>query len=932
MKLFSIFPHTAYLNTEIHIVSESVEDIVITNTTTDEKFKLTKEEHRVLKLPAGRHLFKCENKNGVQIEEINVENGIKLGGSKLKKTYLFEESPWVVVVMKDRTYFYNRETEREFVEYYLVPEEINTISKNHLLITSKKRKLIFSLKYMAPIISFHKKLYIDDKYLIIDETLNKFDSLKRLSIYSYIDNSRRTLTCSEYSIDSKNKTIYTFENGIIYSFNIENFLKKEILKVDNNFKCFIQCQYVIFENTKYKNKELKLYDLQKRKENNLLRHYKYPIVSINNKSINNETNIKENFNTLINLRKDNYDAIQVNMTLLYLYIYIIDDYIYYITNTSSSFSDNYNNKNIKTKNYYTIQCNTTNYKKEIEIDYYTTIEIIEDTLIINHNEEVTVLKNGKEIIVFKNGRLIKTPTKYVYYIRNNNIDYIYNLNNDLIHKGIFETNYLATYGVLISKNNGDASHLFYIGNKHPYYTREISHISEEDNKLLVFTQNNPYPSIHINGREMPFLYKSIDSISKNGLLCLNIDGNKLILSTWDSSLKGFTKKEILSSLYDSNFFSDAYFTNEGSSIVYKKFKEDNYVFFDVFNQQKIEFDNINFIQNSNGYRPLIDFDSYRNPVIIDPVTMQSVPSDYLSQYQFVSPDGNYYVKTDRKIEYYHKILNKQISKNKYDDLCNEYNYSQYNVERLEKRLKILKRKELIKEHNLTDIDDYIINGPNFVDKVVVDIIEYLFVKDVKNNKTITIKLGSPPLWFLNYVSFSYNNKYIAIAGRYPNKSGKSGLFLLYDIIKEVAIYESTQSNAVWITAFSKNGEVCYYTSNPVTYRIDANDISKTKSKRNRNFLCFSPSGKYIAMSNQGYKAKSSNKSQNNMWGHKLSSEIFVHLNNESFEEKYYFNDHGDGIKGIGNKANNVAFAAISNDDKKLLSISNDGVIIVRNLD
>lgn len=923
MKLFSIFPHTAYLNTEIHIVSESTEDIVITNTTTDERFTLTKEEHRVLKLPAGRHLFKCKNKNEIQIEEINVENGIKLGGSKLKKTYLFEESPWVVVVMKDRTYFYNRETEREFVELNFSPEDGSYISDDYIMFSSKDEYTIFSLCLMLPIISFKSSLYLDDKYVVINETEEEH-STKKLAIYSYNDNKKEELLCEEFTIDKENKTIYTLENGIICSYTIDNYTKKEILNVGNNFRCFIQEQYVISEHTKYNKKELKVYDLHKGIATTLLKDYRPPIISINNNEIKDANDIKNSLNKLVDLHKDDCDAIKIDMTLLYIEVFITKKSIYCVTKSETT---NVNiNGRYKTDKKSQIIFIGADYKKEI--DYYSTFEIFHNKLIINSGKELIVFKGDKELSTFKDGYLIKTPTQYVYHISHNNIDYIYNLSNNLIHKGTFETRYLTKYGVIISKDKENVSHFFYIGNKYPYFTCTISHISETDNNLLVFSRNNPHPSIHTNGVALPFLYKTIDNISENGLLCFNIDGNKLILSSWDSNIKGYKSEEILSSLYDSNSFSDAYFANGGSSLIYKKENESNHLFFDIFKQEEIEFENVTFIQSSNGYRPLVDFDSYRKPIIKDPVTMQTVPSEYLSQYDFVSPDGKYYVKTNKDIEYYHKFLNKNISEQEYINLQKLYNYNRANKisDELKKR-----RIEFIKKYNITNIGEWKINyTPDFVETVIVELIEFINIIETQTNNTIRIKLGTPPLWFLNYVSFSYDNKYIAIAGRYPNNSDKSGLFLLYDIVDGSVVYESTQSNAVWVTAFNKKGEVCYYTSDPVTYRIDANKTNKVISKNNRNFLCFSPSGKYIAMSNQGYVAINSDNSKS--WGHQLSSEIFIYLNSDSLEQKYYFNDHGDSIKGVSYEKNNVAYAAISNDDKKLLSISNDGVIIVRNLE
>ena len=47
-----------------------------------------------------------------------------------------------------------------------------------------------------------------------------------------------------------------------------------------------------------------------------------------------------------------------------------------------------------------------------------------------------------------------------------------------------------------------------------------------------------------------------------------------------------------------------------------------------------------------------------------------------------------------------------------------------------------------------------------------------------------------------------------------------------------------------------------------------------------------------------------------------------------------YNDFGDGIGGVTNmtrRAGNVASAAFSSDEKRLLAVGADGVIVIRNL-
>ena len=62
-----------------------------------------------------------------------------------------------------------------------------------------------------------------------------------------------------------------------------------------------------------------------------------------------------------------------------------------------------------------------------------------------------------------------------------------------------------------------------------------------------------------------------------------------------------------------------------------------------------------------------------------------------------------------------------------------------------------------------------------------------------------------------------------------------------------------------------------------------------------------------------------------------STNIFVYsINNiESCIEHY--NDFGEGIIGVASRAGNVASAAFSQDEKRLLAVGSDGVVVIRNL-
>jgi hypothetical protein len=203
------------------------------------------------------------------------------------------------------------------------------------------------------------------------------------------------------------------------------------------------------------------------------------------------------------------------------------------------------------------------------------------------------------------------------------------------------------------------------------------------------------------------------------------------------------------------------------------------------------------------------------------------------------------------------------------------------------------------------------------------------------SEVIRIPMGEP-LWFLNYVSFSYDSKYVAIGGRYPDESRRGGLFLVYDIENKQKVYLKDNSYAVWTTAFSKN-MVAGYSSEPNTYM---GSIEDTQDSEERNiteiegysFLSFSPDGKFFALSKQGYIAKrGKNGEERSIWGHQPSSLVSVRTIYNPTEELVAYNDISDvGISEVCNKQS-VASISFSNNNEQLMMVGRDGVVIVRNV-
>ena len=203
-----------------------------------------------------------------------------------------------------------------------------------------------------------------------------------------------------------------------------------------------------------------------------------------------------------------------------------------------------------------------------------------------------------------------------------------------------------------------------------------------------------------------------------------------------------------------------------------------------------------------------------------------------------------------------------------------------------------------------------------------------------------IDLGSP-LWYINYVSFSFDNRYVSIAGRYPNESSLGGLFLVYDLDKHKVLLFQTNSWAVWLTAFNKYNQVAAYSGEPIVYDAMIPPLVEetlvVNNHNGRNFLTFSPDGEYAALSNQGYISKYDRYGNERIgWGHQPSCEVFIVKSSQMDSTLKTYSDLSDrGISGLSDRRHNfpktIASVSFSNDNKRLMMVGNDGVVIIRNL-
>lgn len=457
--------------------------------------------------------------------------------------------------------------------------------------------------------------------------------------------------------------------------------------------------------------------------------------------------------------------------------------------------------------------------------------------------------------------------------------------------------------------------------------------------------------------------------SNSGNLIVSITSNKK--QVYYRNVKEGSKHNILSNLFDSSHYKNAFFTSDGKKAIIKE-QDDKLKIVGFENLSIDEFDvegfSVPLLDGCNGYKPEVSILDSRQPVWRNPISLVKVKPEELSNHIFMSSDGVFSAQNDYEIIVKNRITNEDVTDEDYRSLSKKYNFLLGDSDEIKKK-KIRRRKKLLeevgkeilfryvidcnsrlimnsthipeneKEKHLSecidsDIKKYINKTDSFT-PLFLDELGYVVYKSNKTPEEKRILIGRS-VYFLNYVSFSYDSRYLAFAAKMKSdtfRSSEDGVFVLYDLMEEKEIVRQDHSQglyAVWMALFSKDGNVAYYDSKADSYLItkesDYKEIQKIEGK---SLLCFSPSGKYIAFSDQNYIDYTHHPDAN--WGHQPSGNIFIHAVKDIQVCLKQFNDFGNGIKGVVFRAGSVASVAFSSDEQRMMAVGDDGVVVVRNL-
>ena len=241
---YFIHPYKGYLNTKYslyntndatsEVIIKRLSDQCIIDTLVSEPNKMVQ-----ISIPeSGKYDIELKETQE-SIAHIEVIDGYKFGGSSLKNAFLFEETPWIFVVMHDRTYFHNRITGREYVEP-ISPDRIDFLSPSKVIMSNNEQEVmtVYDLEAEKQILAFRNIIFKNNELMVwVEESLNDTYRIKIARFDSLMDTT--SICCEDYVIvENDNKLLY-YVNGTIHTILLINDLSHSETKCPNLFITFL---------------------------------------------------------------------------------------------------------------------------------------------------------------------------------------------------------------------------------------------------------------------------------------------------------------------------------------------------------------------------------------------------------------------------------------------------------------------------------------------------------------------------------------------------------------------------------------------------------------------------------------------------------------------------------------------------------------------
>ena len=605
---------------------------------------------------------------------------------------------------------------------------------------------------------------------------------------------------------------------------------------------------------------------------------------------------------------------------------------------------------------------------------------LSDCTIIYRNEHYIILKTNTNVLILNRDRIIKEfdlPSEVQILPDLNH-------NNYLLLKS--PENYFSLYSFAdfsnpILKEVEILNAKFIIKHGVIWYSKEVMEIIKDKKFLAAFNLNqNTFLKINKNFSKYSIFEHLTDYTITEGYI---LTKTKILINAQTGAVKDViigdvfsfsenldkiilrrgeliylcffersdNKYELVQIKIANDIYKEAYLSPNGKFLILNK-TANEYSYLDIETGKEINYFAGKFLAFSKEGNLILEDNNIRAAKIIDPLTNQDITPTNYCYYRFISPDGQLYSQVSTKKRYIDKIRSKEI------DLATVIEYKiQFDFRNTDEnmRLQVLKNRKLFFDLHSARFRELEVNQyDNICSDTIIKTEQFIEIGIVGTN--IILELNTQhDLVFFNYGAFSYDNKYFGYAGK-PNSNGLIHIFKLnFDSLSKTLELEdeyiSTHPRwASWVCGFSKTGYFATYDSTPDTYIIKITDklfINKYPEIESRegivnfdyehnkvnnewreiikkNFLCFSPSGDFLALSEQGYDPITLGG-----YGHQESGALHI-MSTVSSLVLASFTEHGERI--VNPTTRDTIFVAFSDDESKIMSMSKDGVVIVRNID
>ncbi len=918
-------------------------------------------------LNAGEHIVTCSIDGEKYSDTIYVEDAIRLGGSEIVSGFCFDNSPWIVIVLKDRTYFLNSLTKEHFVENGISPINVTALTADLMLFANGDRMsenndiikeyAIFDCSQFCFLGYYHNEVFHNDSAVLFEEE-NEDCKEKLIKIVFYKHpRTPKEITCNGYKIQPDGITYCNTQNA---GFDIRKYLfesedEKVLYTSQGKFVCF-QNDSLIVEIDSSDYAKVNITDILTAKKTSLLQDNRACIKRVNGKEIK-EEDPADIFYQQVSDNQELSHLLALQLHVVSLDLYNTSEGVY----ARRMFQD-----------YDELATNDWLYKNKRVHPYRTYYDLIkigveENPILLESNDEIIetgqflILKNEKNIKIVSQGKIIRelenivlyrTPKGRYYYtqqdkdglsvfILGQEDDFKYIDNNPNV-----DCSKLESYGILKFYNSTGEDVFYNVG----YYIILVDQsgksvaigekldkdttIVEKDGRCFGIDSDTDGQEYFIRtdgvwGNHMvklPVGYQEVLSMTTTGSMILARSSRcGAILYEKYNEHSDYVINEAFKDVVNTDVFRSALFSDDGQHLV--TLKNNGWVYHDIESGEEIPFTMDKAIESKqnvglSGMNYYVRYDDLKRRIdIVDPFTLNLVRPGFLGNYVFVSPSGNYAVDSNWITE--KKYFLKNIQDNYKEDVGKylsdeekKYDWTLRAPKDIEKKIKQRLRSILnIKTPNIEGFD----LQEERHSKILIHKLNS--GEDVTRNRTIEIEF---PFYihFLNYAAFSPDDRYVSICGMSNN-----GFVGVYDLKMDGWVLKPyPHGRAIWKVFFSPNGTFAYYNSDPATRYGKPDYGDDLRIFEGRNLLTFSRSGKYMALSDTQYVPYCNNQVT---WGHMHSSNVYVR-SVEQVHGELHFSDHGDEIQGVRKKQYAI-YVSFSPDDKKLMSVSQDGVIIIRNL-